>query len=73
MNGSSIDTLPLFESLASTSEVALDSVRPSFNDEIKAFDQFGQQSVEVWEGNIRYLINEYLDVGSAQGTFNPRS
>jgi DNA modification methylase len=63
MNGSSIDTLPLFESLKSTSKVAIDSVRPSFNDEIKAFDQFGQQSVEVWEGNIRYLVNEYWTSG----------
>ena len=52
--------------MASTSRVAIDSVRPSFNDLVEAFDQFGQPSVEAREGDVRYLINEFWTSGQRQ-------
>jgi len=55
------NTLPLFEPvLDSTAEVL------PFAELVKTFDEFGEPSVEVWEGPIRYMINEFWTSGQRQ-------
>lgn len=59
-------TLPLFdEPVSDVPEFVGDGVVP-FVDLIKNFSEFGQPSVEAWEGPIRYLINELWTAGQRQ-------
>ncbi|MBA3888532.1 MAG: site-specific DNA-methyltransferase [Acidobacteria bacterium] len=37
-----------------------------FADLVKNFSEFGQPSIEAWEGPIRYLINEFWTAGQRQ-------
>ena len=66
MTESVLDALPRFAQVSSDAESAIDGARPDFGDLVQDFSQFGQPTVEVWEGPIRYLINEYWTAGQRQ-------
>jgi hypothetical protein len=66
MNESAFDSLPLFERVTAVREAVSDDGRAPFGDLVRDFCQFGQPSVEVWEGPIRYLINEFWTAGQRQ-------
>ena len=62
----SADTLRRFgEPVPDVPEFAPDGATP-FADLVKNFSEFGQPSVEVREGPIRYLINEFWTAGQRQ-------
>jgi hypothetical protein len=66
MNDSNTDTLPLFAGslLAEASANALASA--SFTDSVRDFCGFGAPTVEVSDGPIPYLINEFWTSGQRQ-------
>lgn len=66
MTESVLDALPRFAQVSSDAESAIDGARPDFGDLVQDFSQFGQPTVEVWEGPIRYLINEFWTAGQRQ-------
>lgn len=59
------NTLPLFDPVADVPETGSDRAVP-FVDLVRNFSEFGQPSIEVWEGPIRYLINEFWTSGQRQ-------
>lgn len=59
MTDSVLDILPLFERISPVPASPFDVL-------VQDFNQFGQPSVQVWEGPIRYLINEYWTSGQRQ-------
>jgi hypothetical protein len=59
-------TLPLFELASTVPESASNGAEPPFVDLVQNFSEFGQPSVQVWEGPIRYLINEFWTSGQRQ-------
>lgn len=61
--GMTSETLPLFDSQPAVS-ASQDgrSTRP-FADLVREFDEFGQPSVETYEGAIPYLVNEFWTSG----------
>jgi hypothetical protein len=66
MTDSCFDALPLFERGTAVPESVTDGATPPFDDLVRKFDQFGQPSVQAWEGPIRYLINEFWTSGQRQ-------
>jgi hypothetical protein len=66
MSSSTRNALPLFDEPDSdVTEFAGDGAVP-FVDLVKNFNEFGQPSIEAWEGPIRYLINEFWTAGQRQ-------
>jgi hypothetical protein len=66
MIDSAVDALPLFARVSAAPEAATDGPRPIFGDLVRDFCQFGVPSVEVWEGPVRYLINEFWTAAQRQ-------
>jgi hypothetical protein len=66
MADSHADALPLFDRVCAVPESVADSASVSFSDLVGGFRQFGQPTIEVWEGPIRYLINEFWTSGQRQ-------
>jgi hypothetical protein len=66
MIDSAVDALPLFARVSAARQTAADSAGRCFDDLVREFDQFGQPSVEVSDGPIRYLINEFWTSGQRQ-------
>jgi hypothetical protein len=66
MTDSAFDALPLFEWVSSVPKPMNDGASPPFGDLVQDFNQFGQPSVQVREGSIRYLINEFWTSGQRQ-------
>jgi hypothetical protein len=66
MTDSSLDSLPLFERVFTAPASADEGDTRPFGDLVQDFSQFGQPSVQVWEGPIRYLINEFWTSGQRQ-------
>ncbi len=60
------NTLPLFEPVSAVPESASNGAVPPFVDLVQNFSEFGQPSAQVWEGPIRYLINEFWTSGQRQ-------
>ena len=63
MTDSALDALPLFQRVTVVPDSVTDRAGVSFDDLVLDFSQFGQPSAEVWEGSIRYLINEFWTAG----------
>ncbi len=63
MTDSALSALPLFERVSAVQESVSDRAGQPFVDQVLGFSQFGQPSVEVREGPIRYLINEFWTSG----------
>ncbi len=61
----SANALPLFDEPVPDVESAADGGMP-FADLVENFSEFGQPSIEAWEGPIRYLINEFWTAGQRQ-------
>jgi len=59
MSNSGLAQLSLFRSQTDYDVFAPDQRFGTFESLIREFDQFGQRSVELQEGPIRYLINEF--------------
>lgn len=59
-------TLPLFDPVSSAPDPVRNSTVTSFVDLVQGFREFGQPSVQAWEGPIRYLINEFWTAGQRQ-------
>jgi hypothetical protein len=60
MIDSAIDTLPFDVPGSAIPGPLPASNRPAdFSDLVQHFNQFGQASAEIWEGKVRYLINEF--------------
>ncbi len=66
MTYSTLDELPLFEPISAAPESVSDGAVPPFVDLVKAFAEFGRASVQVSEGSIPYLINEFWTSGQRQ-------
>jgi hypothetical protein len=66
MADSALHALPLFERVSAVPKSITDGATPPFDALVKDFSQFGQPSVQVWEGPIRYLINEFWTSGQRQ-------
>jgi DNA methylase len=66
MTDSALAALPLFERAVASSDFAADGAGRPFVELVQDFSQFGQPSIEVWEGPIRYLINEFWTSGQRQ-------
>ena len=66
MTYSARNTLPLFEPVPADPESAGDGAVPPFVDLVQNFREFGQPSVQMLEGPIRYLINEFWTAGQRQ-------
>ena len=66
MTYSARNTLHLFEPVSAVPESVSDGAVPPFVDLVQNFSEFGQPSVQVWEGPIRYLINEFWTSGQRQ-------
>ncbi len=66
MTDSALDAFPLFGRVSTAPETVSDDGKPSFDEVVQNFDQFGQPSIQVWEGSIRYLINEFWTPGQRQ-------
>jgi len=66
MSDSALDALPLFARISAVPESATDGAGPNFADLVQDFRQFGRPSVQVWEGPVRYLINEFWTSGQRQ-------
>ena len=60
------NTLPLFESISGAAERVRGDKPLAFVDQVKNFDDFGRASVEVSDGSIPYLINEFWTSGQRQ-------
>jgi DNA methylase len=58
--------LPLFRSQSGPGVFAPDLRFGAFESLIREFDQFGRRSIELQEGRIRYLINEFWTSGQRQ-------
>ena len=58
--------LPLFERTIMDAASETDNAPGSFDALVRDFSRFGGPSVEVWEGPIRYLINEFWTSGQRQ-------
>lgn len=63
---SALDTLPLFARVSAAPASVSDGARPPFVDLVRNFNEFGQPSVEMREGPIPYLINEFWTSGQRQ-------
>lgn len=66
MIDSALETLPLFERVSAVPKSAGDGTVQPFVDRVKNFAEFGQTTVELWKGPIRYLINEFWTSGQRQ-------
>jgi hypothetical protein len=66
MTESMLDVLPLFRQADVCSDSATITAGQDFADRVRNFAQFGQASIEVSEGRIRYLINEFWTSGQRQ-------
>jgi hypothetical protein len=66
MTESVLDALPRFAQVSVDAESGIDGGGPDFGDLVQEFNQFGQPTAEVWEGPIRYLINEFWTAGQRQ-------
>jgi hypothetical protein len=66
MTESVLDALPRFVQVSVDAESGIDGGGPDFGDLVQDFSQFGQPTVEVREGPIRYLINEFWTAGQRQ-------
>lgn len=66
MTYSALTRLPLFEPISAVPESVNDGAVPSFVDLVQNFSEFGQPSVQVREGPIRYLISEFWTSGQRQ-------
>jgi hypothetical protein len=60
---SALDALPLFERPAAAPKFKRGGMGLPFADLVQDFRQFGTPSVELREGSIRYLINEFWTSG----------
>jgi hypothetical protein len=63
---SDLAALPLFERISAGADFVADRGCRSFADLVEDFSQFGQPSVQVREGRIRYFINEFWTSGQRQ-------
>ncbi len=63
MLDSVLDALPLFARVSAVSESLSVGAGPKFGDLVRDFRQFGKPSAEVWEGPVRYLVNEFWTSG----------
>jgi DNA modification methylase len=59
MTDSALEVLPPLERVSAVPASPFDVL-------VQDFSRFGQPSVQVWEGPIRYLINEYWTSGQRQ-------
>jgi hypothetical protein len=66
MTDSALVDLPLFGRVFADPQLLTDGAGRPFDDLVQHFCQFGQASVQVWEGDIRYLINEFWTAGRRQ-------
>ncbi len=66
MTDSPPDTLPLFERAPAGPESASREVASPFVETVRYYNAFGRPSIQVWEGAIRYLINEFWTSGQRQ-------
>ena len=66
MTDSTLDVLPLFERVCSVPQPVADDAGRPFDELVQDFCQFGQASAQVWEGPIRYLVNEFWTAGQRQ-------
>ena len=66
MINSRLDALPLFEQTLAVPEPPNQKTALSFFDLVRDFSRFGQLSTEIWEGPIRYLVNEFWTSGQRQ-------
>lgn len=66
MTDSRLHTFPLFQQPLSVPEPPGDESTLPFADAVHDFSEFGQLSTEIWEGPIRYLINEFWTSGQRQ-------
>ncbi len=66
MNDSSLTVLPLFERASGRTEPVSNRGAATFLDLVHAFSDFGQATAQIWEGPIRYLINEFWTSGQRQ-------
>lgn len=66
MTDSALDALPLFGQLSATPEPLANGAAQPFDGMVQEFRDFGQPSVQIWEGPIRYLINEFWTSGQRQ-------
>jgi hypothetical protein len=63
MSDSAPDKLPSFERISAVPTSVSEGATPPFVDLVRNFSEFGQPSVEVREGPITYLINEFWTSG----------
>ncbi|MFI5011006.1 MAG: DNA methyltransferase [Hyphomicrobiales bacterium] len=63
MIDSALDTLPLFERVAALPASVSDGALVAFADQVRNFNELGRPSVELREGPIPYLINEFWTSG----------
>jgi hypothetical protein len=66
MTYSALGALPLFAPISAGLESVINGAAPAFDELVQHFNQFGRPSLEVWEGTIRYLINEFWSAGQRQ-------
>jgi hypothetical protein len=66
MPDSQLHDLPLFEQLSDVPPWAPDNVSAPFVKLVRDFHEFGQPCVQVSEGGICYLINEFWTAGQRQ-------
>lgn len=66
MIDSALDALPLFARVPAATGPAIGGPGRNFGDLVRDFCQFGAPSVEVREGPVRYLINEFWTAGQRQ-------
>jgi hypothetical protein len=66
MTDSALVDLPLFGRVFADPQLLTDGAGRPFDDLVQHFCQFGQASVQVWEADIRYLINEFWTAGQRQ-------
>jgi len=63
MADSMLDSLPLFRRVPTRSDLPADQASLGFDVLVRDFCEFGERSIERWEGPIRYLINEFWTSG----------
>ncbi|HTW71562.1 MAG TPA: DNA methyltransferase [Acetobacteraceae bacterium] len=63
MTESVLDSLPLFQRLPSLPDPGDSQSDRDFDALVQDFSEFGQPSAEIWEGPIRYLVNEFWTSG----------
>jgi DNA methylase len=66
MIDSALNTLPRFAGIPAGAAPLTNGTSRKFGDLVRDFCQFGAPSVEVWEGPVHYLINEFWTSGQRQ-------